>query len=94
MTGCPPTRIEGVSREVWSCLWRRAREMSLPAQEASSGSLRHGEGAAEWSWDEAAGVLTVTVTRRPPDLDCAWVERRLRETARGCGAGTAAQVPA
>lgn len=87
MAGCPPIRIEGVTRAVWSCLWSRARDLRLPAREAQAGTVRHGEAAADWSWDEETGVLTVTVTHLPGDVDCAWVEGRLRETARGCGAG-------
>lgn len=86
MAGCPEIRIEGVTREVWSCLWRRARELSLPATEAPSGTLEHRDAAAAWDWDEASGTLVITVGRTPSNTDCRWVEQRLRETARGCGA--------
>ena len=85
MAGCPEIRIEGVTPEVWSCLWRRAREIGLPAQQTPSGRLDHPDGAADWRWDEGAGVLSITVTRTRR-MDCAWLEQRLRETARACGA--------
>lgn len=86
MAECPEIRIEGVSREVWNCLWRRAREMRLSAEEAPSGTLEHPDADAAWRWDEASGTLVITVTRPPARVDCAWVEQRLRETARACGA--------
>ena len=86
MAGCPEIRIEGVTRDVWTCLWRRARELSLPAAEAPSGTLEHRDAAAAWSWDETSGTLVITVTRTPSTTDCRWVEQRLRETARACGA--------
>ena len=84
---CPTITLNGVTAEVWDCLRQQAASMGISIPGGAGGSVRHPEGDADYTWDEAAGTLAVTFTRTPGWISCADIESRMRLAASRCGAG-------
>jgi len=85
MPGCPTIHLTGVSPQVWERLKGEARRIGVPVPTADSGSATAQGAHAEYRWDAAAQTLDVTFTELPQWIDCASVERRLREAVRASG---------
>lgn len=83
---CPTITLTGVTRDVWTCLRQRASALGITLPQ-ESGTVRHPEADAEYTWDEDTSVLTVTFTRTPTWIGCNAIESRVRHAVVGCGAG-------
>lgn len=84
---CPTITLNGTTADVWDCLRRQASSMGISIPSGAGGSVRHAEGDADYTWDEAADTLAVTFTRTPGWISCADIESRMRLAASRCGAG-------
>lgn len=84
---CPTMTFGGVTAEVWECLKAEARRQGLPVPTDHSGFASAHGAEADFRWDSGRSVLTITVTKKPDWIDCAQIDRRLRDAVRVCGGG-------
>lgn len=83
---CPTMTFHDVDRRVWDCLRQAARaRIGIDLADQPSGTASGLGATVEWSWDEGAATLTLTVRQKPDWIDCAAIDGNFRQAVRACG---------
>lgn len=81
---CPTMTFSGVTADVWNCLSQRASSLGVTLP-GSSGGVEYLDAGVNYTWDQSAQTLTVTITHLPLIINCGTAESYLRQAVVGCG---------
>ena len=84
---CPALSFTGITPAVMTCCLKaaNARGASIPDPPPASGQTTVGSFTFIWTYDKAAGTVTVRCTKKPRLVPCAIINGTLRSTVKGCG---------
>jgi hypothetical protein len=82
---CPPQIFDNVSPEAWSCLQRAVGEKLSMAVSGDTGQAGKMGVTIGWSYDAAAGRLTLTCLEKPFIVSCDYVNGQIADAVNGSG---------
>ncbi len=83
--GCSSVTYHGVTSGVFNCLKKKMEEGGIHVPPGNSGELSGHGVVADFSWNEQAATLKITVKKLPWYVSCGTATGRIHDQVKSCG---------